>query len=567
MNYSTLIDDYTLIFKSMFDLKELLASSPYEHIDLDDTEITLETISQVAQSTLDPLQRSSDLHPAELVNGIVQTPPGFENGYKTLAELGVMGMTAETKYGGSGFPYLVQNAVNEMINGACISLCLNPLLTQSQIEALQKFASEPIKELVIPKLVSGEWYGTMNITEAQAGSDVSGIQTEAKLGHDQKYRVTGQKIYISWGDADFVKNVCHLVLARVPDAPKGTKGLSLFLVLKYLEDAQGNFTKLNRLKVLSLEKKLGLHGSPTATMYFDSAEALLIGQPNKGLEAMFAMMNSARLGVGSQGLGVAEAAFQKAKAYALDRQQGSVNGQPQVIIQHPDIQRMLAIMRVQIFSARAICSACAYALDKAKMKNEKYWHDRAALLTPIAKFYGSETGVEVSNLAIRIFGGIGYIEATGMTQYLRDSLVTTIYEGTNGIQAHDLVIRKLGKNGEILFNILSEVEAFCQNTPELSNQYVEELERAGTEIAHTTQWIIKQVNSFEVKAGAQAYMRALATYLGSFYHLQRYHFFTANEKQMDLLEVCFSRFLPYVYPLCTEVKAGHSGLEEFVSTL
>ena len=565
MNYSEIIDDYKGIFYSMFELENLLCTSTYGHLDLEDTEIVLDTISQVARDTLEPLQELGDQNPAKLVNGVVKTPPGYQEGYNTLAELGVMGISAETKYGGSGFPNLVQIAINEMTNGACISLGLNPLLTQSQIEALQKFAPENLKEFIIPKLVSGEWNGTMNITEPQAGSDVGSIQTIATKVEDQTYLVSGDKIYISWGDADLSKNICHLVLARIPSSPEGSKGLSLFLLLKYLEDHSGRFTKPNKIRILSLEKKLGLHGSPTASISFENAEATLIGEPNRGLEAMFAMMNSARLGVGVQGLGVAEIAYQKAKQFAFERKQGAVGGEQISIIHYPDIQRMIASMRAQIFSARAICSACAHAIDQAKITDEKYWKERAGLLTPVAKFYGSETGVEVSNSAIRVFGGAGYIEGTGIAQHLRDSLVTTIYEGTNGIQAIDLVKRKLGKDGSVIFPLLNEINEYFDSRAESPSPYCEELKKAGLELKQTTKWILDQTKDSNIAAGAQPYLKALAIYLGAYFHLRRFIHLKMDQKHSALIKVYFSRYLPYLYPLCWEITEGATGLKEFVS--
>ncbi len=567
MSFMAPMDDYRLIFKSMLKLDPLLDSDLYGDADTEDIELVLDTVASIAQNTLEPLQSSGDLHPATLMNGVVRTSPGYADGYKTLADAGIMGISADPQYGGSGLPLIVQNAANEFINGACIALGLNPLLTQSQIEALQKFAPAEIQKRVIPRLVSGEWYGTMNITEPQAGSDVGSIQARAVLGENGKYHVTGQKIYISWADADFASNVCHLVLARLPDAPMGTRGLSLFLVPKYLPDAREQFTIPNSVRILSLENKMGLHGSPTAAVSFEEAEAQLIGESGRGLEAMFAMMNNARLGVGSQGVGVAEAAYQKALAYAGERVQGRSDGRSIPIIERPDVQRMLATMRVQIFASRSICAACAYALDMERVSGSDYWCDRAALLTPIAKYYGSETGVEVSDLALRIHGGSGYVEGTGISQFLRDSMVTTIYEGTNGIQAHDLVTRKLGMNGETVCQLVDDVNTSIRSDLQVSARYVSALCQAGQEVVSTTKWIIEQSSRSKMIAGAQPFTRALALYLGGYFHLLRLHAHAGNNNQGALAEVCFSRFVPYISPLCQEVRQGDAGLIDFVSEI
>ncbi|MCY4307829.1 MAG: acyl-CoA dehydrogenase [Rhodobacteraceae bacterium] len=562
MGFKAPIEEYRFLFNRIFDLDDLLQTGDFGDVDKEDIDFFLETIAKVAEETIAPLQRAGDRHPAQLENGVVKTSPGYKKGYEVLTESGLVGVSADMKYGGLGLPKLVQNALNEFVNGACMSLGLNPLLTQGQIEALELFASEEIKDHVIPKLLSGEWYGTMNITEPQAGSDVGGIKTVARQIDSSEYEITGQKIFISWADADFSQNVCHLVLARLSDSPPGSKGLSLFLVPKYLPDGEGHYKIRNQLQILSLEDKLGLHGSPTAVVSYDRALGKIVGQPNEGLKAMFAMMNSARLGVGSQGVGVAEASLQSAEYYSRERIQGkNRDGQSLSLSEHPDIKRMLAVMRAQVFVARAICSYCAYSLDKAKMTNDQKWIDRAGLLTPIAKYFGSETGVDVSMAGIRIHGGIGYIEETGVSQYFRDSIVTTIYEGTNGIQANDLLLRKLGKNGVTVHTLIDEIiEKISSMEPHDSIDASFVLE-AANKIKEATNWLMRQSDQSSRLTGAQAYLRSIGLLLGGYFHYLASTHSDANDNKKVIALVYFKRLFPKIHALCDEVMAGCSDLD------
>ncbi|MCY4185775.1 MAG: acyl-CoA dehydrogenase [Rhodobacteraceae bacterium] len=562
MGFKAPIEEYRFLFNRIFDLDDLLQTGDFGDVDKEDIDFFLETIAKVAEETIAPLQRAGDRYPAQLENGVVKTSPGYKKGYEVLTESGLVGVSADMKYGGLGLPKLVQNALNEFVNGACMSLGLNPLLTQGQIEALELFASEEIKDHVIPKLLSGEWYGTMNITEPQAGSDVGGIKTVARQIDSSEYEITGQKIFISWADADFSQNVCHLVLARLSDSPPGSKGLSLFLVPKYLPDGEGHYKIRNQFQILSLEDKLGLHGSPTAVVSYDRALGKIVGLPNEGLKAMFAMMNSARLGVGSQGVGVAEASLQSAEYYSRERIQGkNRDGQSLSLSEHPDIKRMLAVMRAQVFVARAICSYCAYSLDKAKMTNDQKWIDRAGLLTPIAKYFGSETGVDVSMAGIRIHGGIGYIEETGVSQYFRDSIVTTIYEGTNGIQANDLLLRKLGKNGVTVHTLIDEIiEKISSMEPHDSIDASFVLE-AANKIKEATNWLMRQSDQSSRLTGAQAYLRSIGLLLGGYFHYLASTHSDANDNKKVIALVYFKRLFPKIHALCDEVMAGCSDLD------
>ncbi|MGB1751528.1 MAG: acyl-CoA dehydrogenase, partial [Paracoccaceae bacterium] len=441
--------------------------------------------------------------------------------YNAIAEGGWVSIAAGPDYGGMGLPMTLTTAVNEMMSAACLSLQLNPLMTQGQIEALEHHASDEIKAVYLPKLISGKWCGTMNLTEPQAGSDVGALRSTAKENGDGTYAITGQKIYISWGDNDFSENVCHLVLARLPDGVPGTKGISLFLVPKRLPDENGDAGIANSLKVVSLEHKMGLHGSPTAVMQYDGATGWLVGEPHDGMRAMFTMMNNARLGVGGQGIGGAEGAYQHALAYAKDRKQGksTIENATGTILDHADVRRMLSTMKADIFAARAIALSNAVAIDMANATGDRDWQARAALFTPITKAFGTDVGIDVANLGIQVHGGMGFIEETGAAQYLRDVRVTAIYEGTNGIQSMDLVGRKLMDGGTAVRALLDEISetvtGLQKSHPDLSTALLVALEK----LRKTTEWMLSQKDMADRFAGAVPYLRGFARVLGGYYHL------------------------------------------------
>jgi len=409
MPYRAPVADYQFLFDHVVGLDKVTATDRFGEATPDMTSAILEEAGKMASEVLAPLNRNGDLHPAHLENGVVRTSPGFADGYKAISEGGWIGMAASPDYGGMGLPYSLQNAVNEMMGGACLSLQLNPLMSQGQIEALEHHACDMIKDIYLPKLISGAWCGTMNLTEPQAGSDVGALKSKAEDNGDGTYAVSGQKIYISWGDNDFSENVCHLVLARLPGAPAGTKGISLFMVPKLIPDENGVPGVANSLKVVSLEHKMGLHGSPTAVMQYDGATGWLVGKEGGGMAAMFTMMNNARVGVGGQGIAVAEAAYQHALSYATDRKQGRAP-QGDTILGHADVRRMLAQMKADVFAARAIAAACAVAIDMQTATGAAEATARAALLTPIAKAFGTDVGIEVSQQGIQVHGGMGFIE-------------------------------------------------------------------------------------------------------------------------------------------------------------
>ncbi|MEO1239774.1 MAG: acyl-CoA dehydrogenase family protein, partial [Pseudomonadota bacterium] len=458
MTYLAPTDDLQFVLEKVVGYPAVSATERFADAGAETVAAILEEAGRITGEVLAPTRRESDLVPARLENGVVRSAASLKVGYGAVAHGGWVGLSASPDHGGMGLPQTLNIAVSEMLAAGSLPLQVKVLLSQGQIEALEHHASDELKALYLPKLNSGEWSGTMNLTEPQAGSDVGALTTQAVDNGDGTWAVTGQKIYISWGDSDLVDNVCHLVLARTPEAPKGTRGISLFMVPKILPNPDGSLSAANSLRVLSLEHKLGLHGSPTAVMSFEGAKGWLVGEECSGMAAMFTMMNNARLGVGAQGIGVAEAAYQQAVAYARDRKQGTAPGLG-TIIEHADVKRMLGLMKAEIFAARSIALSCAVSTDMAAATGDARWSARAAFLTPIAKTYGTEVGWRVADQSVQVHGGMGYIEETGAAQLLRDVRVTQIYEGTNGIQAIDLVGRKLADGGEAAFQLIEQIEA------------------------------------------------------------------------------------------------------------
>lgn len=522
MPYRSTVGDYQFLFEHVVGFDTVTGTERFADATPDMVTAVLTEAGKMCEEVMAPLRRDSDLHPAVLENGVVRTTPGFAEAWETLREGGWVSMSGDPEYGGMGLPYTMTTAVNEMMSASCLALQLLPLMSQGQIEALEHHASDAIKSLYLPKLMSGEWTGTMNLTEPQAGSDVGALTTRAEPNGDGTYAISGQKIYITWGDADFTPNVCHLVLARLPDGAPGTRGISLFLVPKRLPDAEGNPGVRNGVNVVSLEHKLGLHGSPTCVMQYDGATGWLVGEPHKGMAAMFTMMNNARVGVGGQGVGVAEAAYQHALDYALGRKQGRTMAPDAsgTIVDHADVRRMLAEMRAETFAARAILAACAVAIDMQTATNDAEWTARAAFLTPIAKAFGTETGISVANDGIQVHGGMGFVEETGAAQFSRDVRVTSIYEGTNGIQAMDLVGRKMMDGGEAAGKLLDEIEANAEIARKSCPDLAEPVWQAAETLREATDWLIEQGDMNDRFAGALPYLRAFARVLGAHFHLK-----------------------------------------------
>ncbi len=522
MPFRAPVTDFQFLFDHIVDFAQVTSTERFADADRDTTEAILLEAGKMVEEVMAPINRNGDLQPAVLENGVVRTSPGFAEAYKAIAEGGWISTSASPEYGGMGLPHSITTAVNEMMAAGCLSLQLNPLMTQGQIEALEHHASDEIKATYLEKLIAGEWAGTMNLTEPAAGSDVGALRSKAEPNGDGSYAVSGQKIFISWGDNDFTGNVCHLVLARLPDGVPGTKGISLFIVPKYIPDENGNPGVANTLGVVSLEHKMGLHGSPTAVMQFDGAKGWLVGDAHDGMKCMFTMMNNARLGVGGQGVGAAEGAYQQALGYALERKQGRspVEGGTGTIMDHADVRRMLAGMKADIFAARAIEMACAVAIDMGTATSDKEWKARAAFLTPIAKAFGTDVGIKVAEDGVQVHGGMGFIEETGAAQYSRDVRVTAIYEGTNGIQSMDLVARKLMDGGDAAYALLDEIEDCAEKVRESMADIAEPLWQATETLREATEWMVAQQNFNDRFAGSVPFLRGFARVLGGYYHLR-----------------------------------------------
>ena len=562
MSYRAPVTEYQFLFDHVVGLDQVSATERFGEATRDVTAAILTEAGRMCEEVMAPLQRTGDEHPAVLENGVVRCSPGYVDGYRAIAEGGWVSIAASPEYGGMGLPMAVTTAVNEMMSAACLSLQLCPLMTQGQIEALEHHASDEIKRLYLPKLISGAWCGTMNLTEPQAGSDVGALSSKAEPNGDGSYAITGQKIYISWGDSDVVENICHLVLARLPDGVPGTKGISLFLVPKFLPDAAGNPGVANRLKVVGLEHKMGLHGSPTCVMQYEGATGWLVGGEHAGMKAMFTMMNNARLGVGGQGIGVAEGAYQHALRFASERNQGKalIGHSTGTILDHADVRRMLMTMKAEIFAARAIALDCGAAIDMSTATGDPRWSARAAFLTPIAKAFGTDTGIAVAEAGVQLHGGMGFIEETGAAQYSRDVRVTAIYEGTNGIQAMDLVARKLMDGGEAAGRLLDDIEAFAEATREQIPDLAGPVWQATETLRETTEWLVGQSDLNDRFAGAVPYLKAFARVLGGYYHLRAAAAEPTSGTRMALARFYILRLLPEHTGLLIHARAGAEDL-------
>jgi len=442
------------------------------------TDAILEEAARVAKEILLPLNRSGDIEGCHLENGVVRTPAGFKEAYAQFRDGGWCALASDPQWGGQGLPETVNKMTEEMICAANVSFSLYPGLTHGATTAIEGFATEELKQLYMPKLVSGEWSGTMCLTEAHCGTDLGLLRTKAVPQEDGSYKVSGAKIFISAGEHDLTENIIHLVLARMPDAPPGVKGISLFLVPKYLPKPDGSVGPSNGVHCVAIEHKMGLKGSATCQLQFEESTGWLVGKPHRGMEAMFKMMNTERVSVGVQGLGVGEAAYQSAVYYAKDRLQGrSLSGvkasdkPADPIIVHPDVRRMLMTARAYNEGCRAVCGWVSRALDAEKHSNDPEVKRRAgdfvALMTPVVKALFTDMGYESANLAVQVYGGHGYIAESGVEQYVRDARIAMIYEGTNGIQALDLVGRKLGAHmGRYLRSFFHPVSNFLNDHAE-----------------------------------------------------------------------------------------------------
>ena len=485
MSYAAPIQDMRFALEACADVWRL--RERYPELDADLLAAILEGAGALAAETLAPINRSGDRAGVRLEGDVVRAAPGFREAYEAFKAGGWQGLAADPAYGGQGLPRAVALAVMETTHSANMSFGLLPMLTLGAIEAIEQHGTPDQKRLYLEKLVSGEWTGTMNLTEPQAGSDLGALTTKAVPQADGAYAITGQKIFITWGEHDLAPNIIHLVLARIEGAPAGSKGISMFIVPK-VRDADG---ARNAVRCIGVEEKMGIHASPTCTMAYEGAQGWLIGEKNRGLHAMFTMMNAARLNVGMEGVAVAEAAYQKALAYARERKQGGG-----LIVQHPDVKRMLTTMRAKIQAGRAICYACAVAADAG----DKAMED---LLTPLAKGWGTDLGVECASIGVQVHGGMGFVEEGGAAQYYRDARITPIYEGTNGIQAIDLYGRKLlGDRGEAMRRLIGEARGAAEA---LGGAVGDRLAAAAAVLEAATDYMLAAERD-DALAGAAAYL-------------------------------------------------------------
>lgn len=467
--YNAPLKDMQFVLNELIDMDSIAACPGFEEVSPDLVEAILVEAGKVASDVFAPLNKIGDQQGSHLKDGKVVVPEGFTEAFKLFSESGWMSINQPTEFGGQGLPYLVDCAVSEMWHASNMAITLCPLLTNGAVEAIYAHGSDELKATYLSNMIEGKWTGTMNLTEPQAGSDLAAVRTKATPDGDH-YRIKGQKIYITWGDHEMTDNIVHLVLARLPDAPEGVKGISLFLVPKYLLNEDGSIGERNDAKPVSLEHKMGIHASPTCVMSFgdnDGAIGYLVGEENNGLACMFTMMNLARLAVGMEGVGLSEGAYQKAVAYAKERKQGFAAGHEGrvAIIEHPDVRRMLMQMRAFTEASRALGYTAAAAHDHAHNSPDEAVRTkqqaRVDLLIPIVKGWFTEIAQEVTSLAVQVHGGMGFIEETGVAQYMRDARITTIYEGTTGIQALDLMGRKLMRDkGAGMHDLLDELKVF-----------------------------------------------------------------------------------------------------------
>ena len=534
MTYRAPVRDMAFVLQHVAGLDRLAGRGDFADLGPDLLAAVLEEGAKLAGDVLAPLNKSGDLEGARLEADGVKTPKGFTEAYRLWVEGGWGSLSASTEYGGQGLPLALATAMQEMWNAANMAFGLCPILSQGAIEAITAHGTEEQKRLYLEKLISGEWTGTMNLTEPQAGSDLNALKAKAVPQGDGTYRITGTKIFITYGDHDMADNIVHLVLARLPDAPAGTRGISLFLVPKFLVNPDGSLGARNDAKCVGLEEKLGIHGSPTCVMSFGEeggAIGTLIGEENRGLACMFTMMNNARLLVGTQGVAIAERAYQHALAYALERKQGRPTGSPLApgemaeIAVHPDVRRMLLTMKSLTEAARAICYANAVAIDTAHHGADEAARAagkaRADLLTPIAKSFSSDIGVEVASMGVQIHGGMGFIEETGAAQYYRDARILPIYEGTNGIQAIDLVTRKLPLgNGAVARDFIAEMRGTAAEARRSNRQDLaaigSALDNGLDALDEATGWMLDRLKSAtdDCLAGATTYLRLFAIVAG-----------------------------------------------------
>jgi acyl-CoA dehydrogenase len=536
MTYQAPVDDILHALKTAADLDDLIAQALLDGIDEDTIRAVINEAGKFGAEVLDPLSAPGDRVGSKLIDGKVVTPPGWSQAYQQFAAGGWGALAAPEEWGGQNLPQVVATAAGEVWNASNLAFGLCPLLTFGAIDAVEAQGSEELKRTYLPKMVSGEWTGTMNLTEPHAGSDLSQLKTRAVREADGSYRLTGTKIFITYGDHEMTENIIHLVLARLPDAPPGTRGISLFLVPKYLVNKDGSIGARNDVECAGVEHKLGIHASPTCVMKYGEKGAgaigYLVGEENRGLNVMFIMMNAARLAVGVQGVAVAERATQLATAYAKERRQGrsarSRGDTMAPIIEHADIRRSLMTMKAMTQAARAICLVTAKETDVARRSKREAERvaaqARVALLTPVAKAFATDIGCEVASIGVQVHGGMGFIEETGAAQIYRDARILPIYEGTNGIQAIDLVTRKLPLEGGLvmeayLAELNQTVDAVRASNHREFGRMGERLGEAVSALAEASRWMGEALssNADAALAGASPYLRLFGLAAGGVY--------------------------------------------------
>ena len=537
MTYQAPLADIEFALKYGAGFSAALEEGLFGDLSMDVVEAVLGEAGRLASEVIAPLNRVGDTIGTTFKDGTVTTAPGWKEAYTTWREAGWNGLAAAEQWGGQALPQSLNIACIEMWNAAAMAFAVGPLLTIAAVDALHAHGSDALKKTYLAKLVSGEWTGTMQLTEPQAGSDVGALRTRADRAPDGSYRIKGQKIFITYGEHDLTDNIIHFVLARLPDAPSGTRGISLFLVPKFLPNADGSPGKRNDVRAHSVEHKLGIHGSPTCTMILgdnEGAVGYLIGEENAGMACMFTMMNRARLAIGVQGVGIAETATQQALAYARERKQGRTPGMKPTesapLIAYPDVKRMLLTMRALTQAARTICYTTALALDRSERLSDpaarRAAHDRLSLLTPVAKAFSTDIANEVTSLGVQVHGGMGFIEETGAAQLFRDARIAAIYEGTNGIQAIDLVTRKLPFSDAVTahFNELRGiVDAVSASNDPAFGWTAVRLSEAIDSLNRATQWLVAQTGTDPdaALAGASPYLRLFGITTGGCYLAQQ----------------------------------------------
>ena len=526
-SYTPPIRDIAFTLDTISDLDSILSYDAFPHVESDMIDGVLDEAGRFFSEVFAPTNEVGDREGSQLVDGSVVTPDAFKDAWAKVTEAGWVSVTGDPDFGGHGFPRTVGTAISEMMTSANLAFSLCPMLTGSAITLLTRHGSDALRDTYLANLISGEWTGTMVLTEPEAGSDVGAVRTKAVPSDDGTHAITGVKIFITWGDHDLADNIVHLVLARTPDAPSGTKGISLFLVPKFLPDESGRHTVRNAIETVSLEHKLGIHASPTCVLSFDGATGYLVGEENRGMAYMFTMMNQARLEVGLEGLSVAERAYQLAAAWAKDRTQGRAPGatEPSKIIEHPDVRRMLMTMKAYTEAMRALIYDAVAAEDRHLSSGDPTTsaagRDRLALLTPITKAWCTDRGVDVASIGVQVHGGMGYVEETGAAQYYRDARITPIYEGTNGIQALDLVMRKLPMDeGAVIAAYLDEIAALDDRLAGAGGDVADlrtELARAVGVVRKATEWLNGADDGAARMAGATPYLEMLGTLAGGYY--------------------------------------------------